>query len=189
MTEISDLEARARAAAQTLVDRKKHENELQHALEQLQGQVRQLQAENQRLASEVATAVRDKTGLLEENQQLREDNHRLSESSGQHKGDLERVSKEVERLLGENERITSLMEALVAQIELNLQGDAGSAAFQEAAANAAEALPDGGAQQVAQEPRSPSVVSEMRDRYHRDPIDEVTDERARSLLSSIKSRL
>lgn len=184
MSDGNDLEARARAAARTLVDRKKRERELQTAVEQLDAEVQQLKAENERLASEASKATRDKTGLLEENQQLREDNRRLSEHSGQHKGELERLSGEVERLAGENERITSLMEALVAQIELNLQGEGAQTALQDAVAHVAEAGDPGRAQAGPE-----SAVSEMREKYHRDPIEEVSDERARSLLSSIKSRL
>lgn len=186
MSEANDLEARARAAAQTLVDRKKRESELQSAVERLRAETTQLKAENERLAAEAGKAIKDRTGLLEENQQLREDNRRLSESSGQHKGELERLGREVERLQGENERITTLMEALVAQIELNLQGEAAQTAIQDAAAQVAG---DGATPPPRPQSRDSSVVSEMRERYHRDPIDEVTDERARSLLSSIKSRL
>jgi len=186
MSETNNLEARARAAARTLADRKKREGELQSAFDRLRAEARQLRSENERLADQAGKAIKDKAGLLEENQQLREDNKRLSESSGKHKGELERLSKEVERLVGENERVTSLMEALVVQIELNLQGEA---AIHDAAAHVAEAGPGGQAAPARPAPRPESVVSEMREKYHRDPIEEVEDERARSLLSSIKSRL
>lgn len=186
MSEVDDRGARRRAAAQALVDRAKRESGLQSAVERTDGEMRRLRAEVERLAS---AAVGETSDLLEENRRLREENRRLCESDARYKNELERLSQELQRLQGEHERVSAPKAELEGEIKRHPNGETAQAAVRDAAPRAAEAEGDPSRHPPGASAREAAAAAKAGDRARSDPIDEVTDERARALLNSIRKRL
>ena len=129
MVNTNELEARAKAAAESLAARQDRQNGLNQAYRKLDAKIQELRDDNQRLEIDFSEVSAEKVRHVEETQRLSHEATTLREEKQRLVTDNKRVNEEVERLESEAEglrkdceQLRVLLEALVVQIEINVDG-------------------------------------------------------------------
>ncbi len=202
MVNTNELEARAKAAAESLASRQEYQKTLNQDFRILETEIEELRGDNQRLETDFAAVSVEKVRIVDEAQRLSSEAKALREEKQQLTSDNKRVQEEVERLESEAEglrkdceRLNVLLEALIVQIELNVDGQSAKDGNGDTAE--AEVTAIGGGEPTNlntpvndDDTGTDNVVSAMRDKYvKKDDIADVPDDRAKRLLGSIRDRL
>ena len=110
MHNLDEIESRALLAAQTLANRQERERELFSSLREFEDEAVTLRADKKQLADEYER-------LLDEGRQFKADGKRVQEEFGILQDELDSVSRE-------RDGLRSTLDALVTQIELNVDAEA-----------------------------------------------------------------
>ncbi len=124
MHNLDEIESRAQLAAQMLANRQERERELFSSLRKFESEVKELRQRCEQLEDEAVTLRADKKQLADENEQLlnegkqfKADGKRVQEEFGILQDELDSISRE-------RDGLRSTLDALVTQIELNVDAEA-----------------------------------------------------------------
>lgn len=195
MASLDELEARAQAAARALTSRQEHEQSLQSALHRLEGEIAEDRERRTRLEAEIGAALDERKRAEVESKQLREENKRLASGDKEAREALERLEGEVATLREERDRTATILEALVTQIELNVDTSAEAVAVEavpvEAVAEAAAQADGTTGMAIVQDdvpPGPAEVVTALSDEEARAEGEELGDDKAKALMERIRNR-
>ena len=124
MESLDNLEARAHAAALALANHQKREGESERALGQFESEMQELRSHGERLESETSALREQNERLTSERERLREENRQLAGNDKQAQAKVAWLEEEIKNVLRERDKLSAILEALMAQIELNLEATA-----------------------------------------------------------------
>ncbi len=193
MASLDELEARAQAAARALTSRQEHEQSLQSALHRLEGEIAEDRERRTRLEAEIGVALDERKRAEVDSKQLREENKRLASGDKEAREALERLEGEIATLREERDRTATILEALVTQIELNVDASAEAVAAvpAEAVAEAAAQADGTTGMAIVQDDAPPGpaeVVTALSDEEARAEGEELGDDKAKALMERIRNR-
>ena len=133
MHNLDEIESRAQLAAQTLANRQERERELFSSLHEIEAEVKELRQRCEQLEDEAVTLRADKKQLadeyerlLDEGRQFKADGKRVQEEFGILQDELDSISRE-------RDGLRSTLDALVTQIELNVDAEADEVSYEQPA--------------------------------------------------------
>jgi chromosome segregation ATPase len=193
MASLDELEARAQAAARALTNRQEHKQSLQSTLHQLEGVVAEEREQRVRLEAEIGAALDERKRVEVESKQLREENQRLDSGDKQAREAVERLEGEVATLREERDRTVAILEALVTQIELNVNtsAEAVEAVPVEAVARSAAQADGTTGMAIVQDdapPESAEVITALSDEEAQAEAVDLRDDKVKGLMDRIRNR-
>ena len=193
MASLDDLETRAQEAARVLTSRQEHEQGLRSALHRLEGEVAECREQRLRLEAEIGAALDERKRAEVESKQLREENQRLSGGDERAREAVERLEGEVATLREERDRTAGILEALVTQIELNVDpsAEAVAAAPAEAVAEAVAQADGTTGIAIVQDDAAPEgaeIITALSDENVRAEGEEFGGDKAQALMERIRMR-
>ncbi len=193
MKSLTNLEARANAAAQSLAGHREYERDLEQALGRLESEMQELRGHGERLGSDMSELREQNERLTSEGERLHEENRQLAGNDKQAQATVVRLEEEIENVLQEHDKLSAILEALMTQIELNLEATAteveDSAEAEQSVATTDVADDTTGMANSDDEIGSDveAIVATLGDEYSGDEIEEFPEDGAKKMVDRISS--